>query len=481
MLEKGFYCLLDECEQLMVRVTNYFLQNDVEHLTLLHLKKVLSVSTYQAKLACDQLTAIADKIDNDEAFGFSFDKENGLTFHNVTTQTLELLTLILAYNSLNIQILLNDGLGIGGSRDTFLKKAGISQSTYYRCKKKMFRDLQEEFPDQKMTNEIENRALLQHITFFFFGSDQFPMINLSKQLHNTLNFLIFNWQLDPTYTEKKELAHFVAVQLLRIKNKQRILTEEDDLLTHPFGKHFERTQEYLMRNLGLTEKQAYHEALFFNAYIIIYDGSPLSKQSLLKRKKEIDRLTNQQLTIIENNLNVHDCRREFPNFVKELTKLNTQTLSPFFFINSYLDHQTTFEVMRSYPMTENLAHKFINLRKQIKLPFLSEYSALQLLYQYSILIVTDLPADVIDDQLHIVADFSLGRIYSQFIQQQLSRLVNANIVIDPKINRQTDLFISDKFNAGIKVKQITWNCPPTKQDWQKLRSTIVDMHTKKIN
>src|SRR5699024_8763744 len=165
--------------------------------------------------------------------------------------------------------------------------------------------------DLTMTNEIENRALLQHITFFFFGSDQFPMVNLSKQLHNTLNFLIFNWQLDPTYTEKKELAHFVAVQLLRIKNKQRILTEEDDLLTHPFGKHFERTQEYLMRNLGLTEKQAYHEALFFNAYIIIYDGSPLSKQSLLKRKKEIDRLTNQQLTIIENNLNVHDCRREF--------------------------------------------------------------------------------------------------------------------------------------------------------------------------
>src|SRR5699024_11160287 len=98
---------------------------------------------------------------------------------------------------------------IGGSRDTFLKKAGISQSTYYRYKKKMFRDLQEEFPDQKMTNEIENRALLQHITFFFFGSDQFPMINLSKQLHNTINFLIFNWQLDPTYTEKKELAHFV--------------------------------------------------------------------------------------------------------------------------------------------------------------------------------------------------------------------------------------------------------------------------------
>jgi len=75
LLEKGFYCLLDECEQLMVRVTNYFLQNDVEHLTLLHLKKVLSVSTYQAKLACDQLTAIADKIDNDEALAFHLIKK----------------------------------------------------------------------------------------------------------------------------------------------------------------------------------------------------------------------------------------------------------------------------------------------------------------------------------------------------------------------------------------------------------------------
>jgi len=472
---RGFYCLFDENEQLLIDIVQYFFQNNITNISLLKLKKELTISAYQANIACKQLSTISD---NNEQFSFSFEKSRGLTLNNVTTQTVVLLTMLLAKNSLNIKIFLNDALGMGGSRKSFLKKAGISQSTYYRSKKKMFYGLQQEFPDQKMNNEIEYRALLQHITFFFFGNEQFPLKESSKQVHDMLNFLILNWQLKPTYAEKRQLSYFLVIQLLRIKNKQMILGSEDDLLTRPSNSYFARTKDYLSKNLGLTEEQAYHEALFFNAYIMTYNASPLTKQPLFKRKNEINKVTNQQLKNIETNLTVLECRHKFPIFTERLTKLNTQTLSPFFFINTYLEQEAIARCMNSYPVICSLAKNFIRIRQKVGSPSLSLQSLQQLFYQYTVLIFSELPESVLDDQIHIVADFSVGSIYNRFIQKRLVKLTGSNIVIDSKITKKTDLFISDKFYSGVKTKQITWNCPPTAQDWHLLKSLLVSFHSK---
>lgn len=134
-VQKGFYCLFDENEQLLINIVQYFYQHNIANISLLKLKKELAISAYQANIACDQLAAIGNC---DDHFSFSFDKDHGLTLNNVTSQTIDLLTILIAKNSLNIKVLLNDALGLGGSRDNFIKKNGISQSTYYRSKKKCF-------------------------------------------------------------------------------------------------------------------------------------------------------------------------------------------------------------------------------------------------------------------------------------------------------------------------------------------------------
>lgn len=118
-MTRGFYCLFDENEQLLIDIVQYFFQNNITNISLLKLKKELTISAYQANIACKQLSTISD---NNEQFSFSFEKSRGLTLNNVTTQTVVLLTMLLAKNSLNIKIFLNDALGMGGSRKSFLKK-----------------------------------------------------------------------------------------------------------------------------------------------------------------------------------------------------------------------------------------------------------------------------------------------------------------------------------------------------------------------
>ncbi|WP_191980739.1 hypothetical protein [Ligilactobacillus acidipiscis] len=134
--------------------------------------------------------------------------------------------------------------------------------------------------------------------------------------------------------------------------------------------------------------------------------------------------------------------------------------------------------MNSYPVICSLAKNFIRIRQKVGSPSLSLQSLQQLFYQYTVLIFSELPESVLDDQIHIVADFSVGSIYNRFIQKRLVKLTGSNIVIDSKITKKTDLFISDKFYSGVKTKQITWNCPPTAQDWHLLKSLLVSFHSK---
>ncbi len=337
----------------------------------------------------------------------------------------------------------------------------------------MLGDIQREFPDQKLTNEIERRALLQRIIFFLFASGPFPFKKINKQLHNAIHFFIFNWQLDPTYAEIKEMAYLGAVQLLRIKNKQVLLSEKDDLLTKPTGCAFIRMQKFFENDLGLNTTQAYHEALFSIAYVIIRTGSHNAGYSLLKSKEKADQLTNEQLYALEKELAVTDARAEVPVFCEELRRTNVQTLSPFFFLNTYFESSTVAKVKLSYPLIHRLANTFVKLEDKIGVPQLSPNSRLQLYYFYSLLMLNELPTNIFDDQVHVVATFSPGRIYTRFILRELEKLTASNIVIDKSIGKQTDIFVSDKYHTNVNVKQITWNCPPTSQDWQLLKDVII--------
>ncbi len=122
----GFWCLLDDEQQLLIKITEYFLNQKLETISIPALKKNLGISSYQADLACVKLDEISRV---DHRFNFSYSKEKGLTMRGITTQTLEFLTVYFAKRSLNIKVLLNDSLGIGGSRTSFLTKTGISEST----------------------------------------------------------------------------------------------------------------------------------------------------------------------------------------------------------------------------------------------------------------------------------------------------------------------------------------------------------------
>ncbi|HIW89604.1 MAG TPA: hypothetical protein H9869_07040 [Candidatus Ligilactobacillus excrementipullorum] len=475
-MAQGFDCLLDENQQLLLRIIQKCAHEQREQLSVTELKQDLAISSYQAKAACEQLAALSAK---SKSLHFTYEPESGLTVGKVTTQTLEFLTVLLAKESQNLKILLNDGLGIGGSRANFLKTNGISQSTYYRAKHKMFSDLRRTLPDQKMESEIEKRVLLQHIIVFFFGSSPLIFQKLSKFLHNSINFLIFNWQLEPTYAEKKELINLIAVQLLRIRNKRAFLTADDDLLNKPDSQKFDRTKDYLKKNFGLSDSQAYHEVLFFNAYLTIFSLSPLAPLPLLKNHATVYQLCHQQTDSLEETLGITDSRTDFPIFWQELTQLNAQSLSPFFFINTFVPKKVIKQMTQSHPMISRIAHQFIDLRQKINQPELSASSAAQLFYQYLLLILNEFPATLLNDQVHIVADFTPGRIYNQFIKIQLEKLIAVNIVVDAKIDKRTDLFISDKYSSGIKAQQITWSCPPTAQDWVHLRSVINALHLKK--
>jgi len=78
----------------------------------------------------------------------------------------------------------------------------------------------------------------------------------------------------------------------------------------------------------------------------------------------------------------------------------------------------------------------------------------------------------------VCVDFSLGELYTNFIQNQIKGFKNLSIILENRLTSKTDIFVSDSVIESLSITQIIWKRPPTPLDWEMFGDAIVDVKNK---
>ncbi|MBP1039615.1 helix-turn-helix domain-containing protein [Vagococcus sp. BWB3-3] len=104
-------------------------------------------------------------------------------------------------------------------------------------------------------------------------------------------------------------------------------------------------------------------------------------------------------------------------------------------------------------------------------------SAIFVFYQYILLLITVIPPDLYSSPIYIYVDFSLGKLYNDYIIKNMSILTSLNIVVESHLSDQTMLILTDTYleEAALGVASVVWLEPPRARDWSVFATKILEI------
>ena len=98
--------------------------------------------------------------------------------------------------------------------------------------------------------------------------------------------------------------------------------------------------------------------------------------------------------------------------------------------------------------------------------------------KHCIVFYTGLWTWLVEVPVYVCVDFSLGELYTNFIQNQIKGFKNLSIILENRLTSKTDIFVSDSVIESLSITQIIWKRPPTPLDWEMFGDAIVDVKNK---
>lgn len=157
-------------------------------------------------------------------------------------------------------------------------------------------------------------------------------------------------------------------------------------------------------------------------------------------------------------------------------QITTFYLAPTTFID---DDQISF-FRNLYPAFDHLILTFIARLRATPTPQLNHTMAVNLYFSYMFTLINYLPAAIVRDRVYVCVDFAQGQIYSDYIARTLRSFDNAFIVIESRLSRNTDVYLSDFHDDHLNIAQVTWANPPTSTDWQELAELTIQIKQAKM-
>lgn len=134
---------------------------------------------------------------------------------------------------------------------------------------------------------------------------------------------------------------------------------------------------------------------------------------------------------------------------------------------------------KTYPSFDILIHRFLqNIQKEYSLA-LDAPKWINLYYGYMFALINNIPAGLLKERVYVAVDFSQGDLYPEYVIKSLDAFHHANIIIETNISKDTDIFVSDIYSQSVKQPQLTWEDPPTPEDWTNLGDLIEKVRAKK--
>ncbi|WP_430616892.1 hypothetical protein IGJ66_000941 [Enterococcus sp. DIV0176] len=323
-------------------------------------------------------------------------------------------------------------------------------------------------------DEAKVRREIFDIYYYFFNGLESPFeSSLRQKTHEVLEVIIHTLNLEMIMTRIAKLELFLSITLLRLSKRSYVNTVEiefEDVYAKEIRQLLVLVQNKLQKITVIPEEKQENEQLWLLVFLLSEECLSLTtQQKTIRWNQNLTELTTLQVDYLFQTLKlVLSTERKTEKIVElqqvlELTnfKLAFANHSRLTFISE--DQERFFAEL--YPQFHQVAKKFVELAKNSDIYDQGLLTNGSLYYDYIFAIISVIPQKYLSDKVYVCVDFSRGSAYTKFIAENILAFQNLNIVVQKKVNNQTQLYVSDLLIDKLNCPQIIWKNPPSDHDW----------------
>lgn len=369
--------------------------------------------------------------------------------------------------------LLNTSLNLELSLNEFSEKRFLSRTQAYDKRKKLSRLLSEYKLKYKKGKVIGNELFIRNFVYslylnYFYGLYNPFSKEITHEATNLLNSMMSYLELSLTFTQKNKLMIFISIVLTRTKHNHFCSLKEFDYQLQVKKKAFEVYQNFFVAD----DRSKQLEWQYFLTYLV-------SERIIVNPFKVEHSNMKEKTTCFLTNfiaLDDHNYLHYFTELTKELKRLNIKYRILPLTTDFFTIYRHTEFLEENYPSLVKPVEDLNDLWTDVSAPYLDKNRVFDDAF-FSVLEI--IPLDKIDDKVYVCVDFTQGIAYSNFIINQIEGFKNQNIVVQRKLEFNTDIFISDYASPKLSMDQIIWKTPPNADDWEDFGNHVIAVKQRK--
>lgn len=444
----------------------------------------MQVSPYKTKTIINEAIALSKRFPR---IKLTFEDEF-LYAVNIDNTLLNQIINLEAHNSLRFKIFLHTSLNIYNQSDSeFQKTVGISPSTYFRLKRAFTQELGLDKINRMRKSEVFARYYIYQVLVYFSFFDYFPTHSQNnKNFIKTKNSIAYGtllWKLTPTDSQRKQINYFVFISVLRSKNDHHVPETDGKYLVNLVQKEqILLFIKHLRKDWYMLEKNALLITRYCISFLININNLPSSQLNCLENFTNIKKITSQQVNVINELFGDSLVKNELIDIENKLLKANTRFLNPFFRTDLFVTEQHwNYDNFLINDSIQNLVNEFTGLLQHSQSSDYTMTELNQINKDYYLILLPKLIDHKLNLPFHIVVDFSEGCLLNDYIRGGLNDISGLNIKIDQRVTNLTDVYLTDTFNPSFSKHQIIWDTLPKQEDWQQLRSFILNLQKNRFS
>lgn len=314
--------------------------------------------------------------------------------------------------------------------------------------------------NQLRGSEVAIRFFCFQLLFYFYGSSRSPVLKKRElNVATIINDIQLYFAQNFTANQLSQLRLFLSIQYTRIGQSHFIEESGFNIVDKNLLSRISRWYE---ENGISIEKEEFKVEVDYLLSFLVLNGFIKNEQRIRIKETKIFKIfmqvVSKQLPHLEERLS--------EEAVKEIKTICFKWKYFSFSFASFVSNDQIQYFQQSFPKIHRLIYTFVEYVNKERETKLNEFEYAHFYYDFLFCILQFEKLREIERSIHIFIDFSGGSSYNNFIKLNILAFSYLNIVIDSKLTRETDIYISDFFNEKVDCEQIIWKNPPLDYDWK---------------
>ncbi|MFD1392870.1 hypothetical protein ACFQ3L_04600 [Lacticaseibacillus jixianensis] len=368
-------------------------------------------------------------------------------------------------------------------KNKYMQEHFISNAKFYEASAQLKGALADDFltPHAEADTEFATRLALFQFYFVAYNGIASPFKELDPTVAALIRTLEAQLEVALLPTQVTKLRFFLKIWLLRMMNGQHIQNVLPGDITLPGADGcLDGVHKILPKQFGVTTAELDYLYAFLGIWHYLPDtqGAALISAAHLPQAAK---MTTDFIHLVQTHHILEDgAKPDLSALHDALFGLHVQMVTFYLAPTTFIDDQQISFFANLYPAFDALILTFISQLVKAGDPVLNRTMAVNLYFSYMFTLINYLPPEALRDKVYVCVDFAQGPIYTDYISRTLSSFDNAFIVIEHRLSKHTDVYLSDFSDPQLTMPQVTWANPPSPADWRELADLTVRVKQTKM-